>query len=291
MPGSANIHKLPRPISSLDLARLLHLPHQGPARSITAIASSATAAAGCLTFGRSSNSQPDAIWVTSPGVPDGVTALASTDLRLDFVRALIALRSAGNWPTEPDAVVSPSARIHAGVTLEAGIRIGADCDLGPGSVMRAGSILAEGISIGAGTSIGHPGFGYVRDPSGTPLHFPHLGRVIIGARVTIGNLCSIARGTLDDTIIHEDVKIDDQAYVAHNVSIGAGSLIMSGARLNGRVAVGKACWIGTGAVVREGIRIGEGATVGMGAVVVKDVAPASVVAGNPARPIASSERG
>ena len=49
------------------------------------------------------------------------------------------------------------------------------------------------------------------------------------------------------------------------------------------VVIGERCWIGGGAIILPGVKIGEGATVGAGAVVTKDVAPATTVAGNPAK--------
>lgn len=48
------------------------------------------------------------------------------------------------------------------------------------------------------------------------------------------------------------------------------------------ILVGQDAWIGAGAIVLPGITIGEGAVVGAGSVVTKDVAPFTVVAGNPA---------
>jgi acetyltransferase-like isoleucine patch superfamily enzyme len=44
-------------------------------------------------------------------------------------------------------------------------------------------------------------------------------------------------------------------------------------------------WLGAGAIITDGIHVGKGAIVAAGAVVTKDVAPYSVVAGVPARPI------
>jgi len=51
------------------------------------------------------------------------------------------------------------------------------------------------------------------------------------------------------------------------------------------VTIGHDVWIGHGAIILPGRNIGTGAVVAGGAVVTKDVAPYSIVAGNPARPI------
>ncbi|MFN0253024.1 MAG: acyltransferase [Kofleriaceae bacterium] len=49
------------------------------------------------------------------------------------------------------------------------------------------------------------------------------------------------------------------------------------------ISIGDGAWIGARAIVLRGVTIGEGAIVGMGSVVTKDVAPNTVVVGNPAR--------
>jgi len=51
----------------------------------------------------------------------------------------------------------------------------------------------------------------------------------------------------------------------------------------GDILIGNDVWIGFGAVILSGVSIGDGAVIGAGAVVSKDVAPYSIVAGNPAR--------
>ena len=80
------------------------------------------------------------------------------------------------------------------------------------------------------------------------------------------------------------------SYVAHDCEIGDFVTFAPGVKCNGNVRVEDHAYIGTGAVLKQGttgnpLVIGRGATVGMGAVVTKDVAPGSVVIGNPARPM------
>jgi acetyltransferase-like isoleucine patch superfamily enzyme len=55
----------------------------------------------------------------------------------------------------------------------------------------------------------------------------------------------------------------------------------------GQVTIQDDVWIGTGAIILPNVTIGEAAIVGAGAVVTKDVAPRTVVVGNPARPLKS----
>jgi phosphonate metabolism protein (transferase hexapeptide repeat family) len=51
------------------------------------------------------------------------------------------------------------------------------------------------------------------------------------------------------------------------------------------VSIGHDVWVGHGAIILPGRNIGDGAVVAAGAVVTKDVAPYTIVAGNPARVI------
>ena len=58
----------------------------------------------------------------------------------------------------------------------------------------------------------------------------------------------------------------------------------------GPVTIEDNVWVCYGAMIVPGVTIGEGAIVAMGAVVTRDVAPCTVVGGNPAVPVAKRDR-
>ena len=84
--------------------------------------------------------------------------------------------------------------------------------------------------------------------------------------LTIGNNVNISHYTLIQTLTHDPQAPD------------FGTLVRP-------VAIGDHAWIGARAIICPGVTIGEGAVVGAGAVVTRDVAPYTIVAGNPARVI------
>lgn len=111
----------------------------------------------------------------------------------------------------------------------------------------------------------------------TPLTAVRPHKVNIGKNVVVmpGCLMMSAGG----------ITIDDGAMIAANVQ-----LISNNHDLYERqvitckpVHIGKNAWIGAGATILPGVTIGDNAVVGAASVVTKDVAPDTIVAGNPAR--------
>ena len=101
--------------------------------------------------------------------------------------------------------------------------------------------------------------------------------MVIGDRVEIGAKCTVARGAIDDTIVSNDVKIDDQVHVAHNCFIGDKTIITACAELSGGVKVGKSCWLGPNSSIIEKVKLGDNAFVGIGVVVDRDLGEKSTV--------------
>lgn len=118
---------------------------------------------------------------------------------------------------------------------------------------------------------------------------------VVGPGVDIGGgaiLCHFTTITASSRIgrhFHANIY----SYVAHDTVIGDFVTLAPRVCINGNTIVEDDVYVGTGAVLKQGtpekpLRIGKGSVIGMGAVVTKDVAPGSVVVGNPARPLERS---
>lgn len=186
---------------------------------------------------------------------------------------------------DDSAEIGADARIGPGVVVGPGCRIGDRVLLGANCVIGAAAWLGDDVVVGPGVVIGDDGFGYAREDDGTPVLIPHTGSVRIGNRVEIGANAAIDRGTIADTVIEDDVKIDNLVDVAHNCRVRRGAFVIATAVLCGGVDVGEEAWIAPNAVIRQQLTIGARATVGLSATVVRDVPPDAVVAGSPARPL------
>lgn len=180
--------------------------------------------------------------------------------------------------------LNPHVRIGEGCVISGEVTIGDRTVIEPNVVITGKVILGSDVHIKAGAVIGQKGFGFERDDSGTPVLFPQLGGVRIGDRVEIGALTTVARGTLGDTVVSDDVKMDDHVHIAHNVEIGPRCLVSACVMISGGTKIGSDAWIGPNATISNALKIGEGASVSLGAVVAQSVKPGARVTGNFAEP-------
>lgn len=150
--------------------------------------------------------------------------------------------------THASAVVDPSARIGEGVSIGPLCVVGANVEIGAGSRLIAnvtimhGCTLGERVLVHAGAVIGADGFGIARDGERW-VKVPQLGAVRIGDDCEIGANTTVDRGALEDTVLEEGVKLDDQVMVAHNVHIGAHTVVAGCVGIAGSTRIGKRCMI------------------------------------------------
>lgn len=164
-----------------------------------------------------------------------------------------------------DVIIDDNVEIKNNVTIDGKVRIGKN------TVIYSGAV------------IGMDGYGYYNDINSNHIRVPHLGGVIIGDNVEVGSNTCISRGCLGDTIINDDVKIDNLCHIAHNVVIGKRSKIIALTMLAGSSIIGDDVWVAPCSAIKNQVTVGSNSLIGMGAVVTKDVEPNVIVAGVPAK--------
>jgi UDP-3-O-[3-hydroxymyristoyl] glucosamine N-acyltransferase len=153
-----------------------------------------------------------------------------------------------------DAVIGPRCLIGPACLIGQGVGMGADCRLLGRVTIEHGVQLGARALIHAGAVIGADGFGLARE-GGRWLKVPQVGGVRIGDDVEIGANTTIDRGTMDDTVIGDGVKLDNQIQIAHNVQIGAHTAIAACTGVSGSVRIGERCMIAGGSGLAGHIEI------------------------------------
>ena len=171
----------------------------------------------------------------------------------------------------PLCVVACGARIEAGAVLGPHCVIGEDCTVGAQSRLVARVTLVTRVTLGKrvlihpGAVLGADGFGLAFDRSaGAPgqwIKVPQLGGVRIGDDCEIGANTTIDRGALGDTVLEDDVRLDNQIQVAHNVHIGAHTAMAGCSAVAGSAKIGRWCMIGGNAGILGHLEVADRVTI------------------------------
>lgn len=143
--------------------------------------------------------------------------------------------------------------------------------------------IGKNTIIWSGVVIGTDGYGYYKKKDQINYKIPHFGGVKIGDNVEIGANTCIDRGTLADTIIGNNVKIDNLCHIAHNIKIEDNVMIVASVTICGSTVLRENVYIAPGATILDQLTLNKNAFVTIGAIVMKDVPENAVVYGNPAR--------
>ncbi len=284
-----------------------------PETLVTSAAPSDRAGPGDLCYYDAKRGKPLESAPAACVIPTGMAHLApkakalilADNARAVFSRLVLSLVQPRAFA--PKESIAASARLEDGVRLGSGVVIGPDAQIGAGAEIGPNTVIGPGVAIGrrtrigagasisfaligddvsilAGAVIGEQGFGVAGDASG-PIDVPHLGRVVIQDRVTIGANSCVDRGVFDDTVIGEGAKIDNLCHVAHNCTIGRGVLIAAFGGISGSTRLGDGVTLGGRVGIADHRTIGAGATLAGGAAVFQDVPPGEVWSGYPAKPL------
>lgn len=191
-----------------------------------------------------------------------------------------------------NAVIGPGCEIADACIIGPGCVLLADCKLGNASQLEANVTIGDGVEIGKrtlihpGAVIGADGFGLAFD-QGQWVKIPQLGSVQIGDDCEIGSNTTIDRGAIGNTVLENDVRLDNQIQIGHNVYIGAHTAMAGRVGISGSTEIGEYCMFAGSSGTVGHIRIAARTTVNFCSVVTKSITESGTVwsAALPAQPL------
>ena len=174
------------------------------------------------------------------------------------------------------AVISDTASVSKKVHIGANVFIGPNCIINENVVINANCSLVKDVEINSdttinyGTVLGSDGFGFAPSNKGY-VKIEQLGGLKIGKNVEIGANCTIDRGALDNTEIHDGVILDNLIHIAHNVVLGKNSAIAASCAIAGSSKIGQNFQMGGLSGVLGHLDICDDVTVGAHTLITKSI--------------------
>ena len=174
------------------------------------------------------------------------------------------------------AVISEETSLGNDVYIGPNVYIGPDCEIGNNVIIHANCSIVKDVSISSnsivhhGTVLGSDGFGFAPTDNGYT-KIEQLGSLKIGKNVEIGSNCTIDRGALDNTEIHDGVILDNLVHIAHNVILGEHSAIAASCAIAGSTKIGKNFQMGGLSGVLGHLKICDNVTVGAHTLITKNI--------------------
>ena len=185
---------------------------------------------------------------------------------------------------EAGVIIGDHSNIGSHTVIDQKTSIGKNCKIFSNIHIYHGTNIGDNAIIHSGTVIGSDGFGFVTDQD-INHKIPQNGYVIIGNNVEIGANSAIDRGTIGDTIIEDQCKLDNHVHLAHNVRLGKGCLLTAAVTIAGSVEVGEFCIFAGHVGVAPHVKIGARSVLAAKTGVSKSLTGGKVYAGMPAREI------
>lgn len=239
------------------------------------------------------------LFYVAPRVNDGVHPTAVVDPSAKLGENV---QIGANVVISHDAVIGDNTKIMPNCYIGGGAVIGKNCFFHPGVNIGDRVKVGNDVILHHGVSLGADGFSFVTEnPDNIEqarkdgvikeentkhviFKIPSIGSVVIGNNVEIGANTAIDRGTIENTIIGDNTKIDDLVMIGHNCRIGRGCLIVSQVGIAGSCVIGDRVVIAGQAGLADHIEIGADTIITAKAGVTKSFPEKSIVVGIPAVP-------
>jgi UDP-3-O-[3-hydroxymyristoyl] glucosamine N-acyltransferase len=207
------------------------------------------------------------------------TYILSNSPRLDFAKIVEKFFYKNNFKKKIDksVLIGVNSFIENGVKIEKNVKIGNNVSIFKNTIIKKNTIINDGCVIG------NDGFGPIYKKKKFVQMQKHYGGVVIGKNVIIGPLTNIEKGTIDNTLIGDNVQIDALVQIGHNCIVKANTSIACGTVLCGGSKIMNNCWIGPNSTIKEGVKISKNNFIGLASSVLKNTKINSVYAGVPAK--------
>ena len=210
--------------------------------------------------------------------PRNSSLIISENPRYDFIRVIknFFIKKL-EFKIDKNTIVPKSCLIHKDVFIGKNVVLGENVKIGKNSKIYPNVYIGDNVEIGKNTNIkpgvviGTSGFGYDFDKNRKPISFNHFGSVKIGNNVDIGANTCIDQGTFSNTIIEDNVKIDNFVQIAHNCIIKKNCIVTACAEISGNVTIEENCWISPNISIKQKIHVGKNSLIGLGSAVIKDL--------------------
>jgi len=177
----------------------------------------------------------------------------------DFVTIGANCTIGRNCTIHPNVSIADNVTIGDDTVLYAGARIYSDCIIGSRCILHANCV------------IGSDGFGFAPQDDGSYKKIPQTGNVVIEDDVEIGACTCVDRATMGSTIIHTGVKLDNICQIAHNVEVGAHTVMAAESGAAGSAKIGEYCMFGGKTMVVGHISVADHTTLAADSVITKTV--------------------
>lgn len=187
----------------------------------------------------------------------------------------------------PFAYIGDSVRIGRGTqvyahsVIEEGAAIGEDCVIYPNVTIYHGCVVGHRVVLHAGSVIGADGFGFAPTATGYD-KIPQIGIVTIEDDVEIGANTCVDRSTMGSTYVRRGAKLDNLVQIAHNVDVGAHTVMSAQVGVAGSTKIGEWCMFGGQVGIAGHATIGDRVKAGAQAGIPKSLPADAMVQGTPA---------